>query len=151
MSIFKEAMSKINPDDIVASDNNLLPAGDYNLQCDNIEVRTNDYSGKQSISMTFKVLGPKHSGRILYNNIYPFTDNSKYNSQVLQKLGTFALRAGIAKDEINKMDLKDFVGLKAAAKVKIEKSEEYGDKNRISHYKKLIEDIKVDDTDDVPF
>jgi len=155
MGIFKEKMSKLTAADITEAQSNLIPEGDYNVQCDAMELRTNEYSGKQSLSMKFKILGPKQTGRVMFNNIYCFSDNEKHNKRQLQKLGTFAASAGIAKEEVNKMDLEDFIGLKAGARIKIQKSEGYDDKNEVSHYKKYIEDIKVSqnkaDTDDVPF
>lgn len=144
MSLFKEGMSQVTEESIKEAESNTVPAGDYNIQCEESEIRTNDRTGTKSVSMKFKILGPTCAGRVFFQNFYCFSENDQHNKRQFDRMGSFAKAAGIPGDGIASMDIDDFKGLKAACRLKIQKDQtgQYDDKNEISHFKKWIDEME---------
>ena len=139
--LFNNAMSSVDDEAFEAAGNNLIPAGDYNMQCERIEIRENERTGTKSISMMIKILGPSQTGRTMFHNFYCFGTNKEHNDRQLAMLVSLATSAGIEKQAAKKLKLNEYVGLKAAAKIKVRKDEGWDARNEISFFKKPIDEL----------
>lgn len=130
------------------SGNDVLPEGWYNVTSYSAEHKETK-SGGEAISVQFKVLDGPHKDRVVFHNF-----NIKNASPRAQEIGigqilTFCQEAGVqlVNKELN--DVEDLCGHAVRVKVKIQKSEEYGDQARITSFKAIPKNEVL--KEDVPF
>jgi len=110
-----------------------LPPGVYNLKITEASLKDTKSGTGQYLSMRLDVTGPTHQGRCLFDNLNIRNASAKAEEIARQKLGELMRAIGLA----SVSDTDQLVGRDVAAQVKTEKSEEYGDKSIISHYKAI--------------
>jgi len=121
-----------------------LPAGVYGAKMIVSKLtKTKDGKGKK-LEVTFEILGQKKDSK-LYDNW-----NVKNKSVKATQIGQARLKAMAIALEMNIEEVKDtseFHGKPVGLKLKIEKSEEYGDKNKIVAILPFSEDMLDDGSD----
>jgi|DEB0MinimDraft_6_1074348.scaffolds.fasta_scaffold02642_9 hypothetical protein len=141
-------MSFLNLSDVSVSDgggSDAIPAGKYLIKCLKAEVSQNKKGNGRYIKAEFRVEEGDYQGRKMWHYFNIEHTNDKVQRIGLQQVKSFLTHANYTTpDELKGAD--DMVGLKSMANVKVEKSEEYGDSNRITSFAK-----KDSGDDQVPF
>jgi hypothetical protein len=101
-----------------------VPAGWYQCAIERAELKDTK-SGGQMISVMYKILGPSHEGRTFFGNINIKNANPQAEEIGRQELGSIMRAANLP--ELTDTD--QLMGVNLDVKTKIEKSEQYGDKN----------------------
>lgn len=129
---------------VEASSFDTVPAGTYNVALEQAELVDTKSGTGQMIKATFTITGGDHKGRKLFHNFNVKNQNEKAQAIGLQQLKAMLTAAGwkdFKFDSVTKLE-----GTKAAAVVRIEKSEQYGEQNRIAAFKPAAADLATDDT-----
>ena len=110
-----------------------LPKGEYNVSCIEAEVKSTKDNTGSYISTVFRINEGSHEGRKLFQN---FTLTNKNDKAV--QIGRGQLKSFMAAAKAKSFNLSsitDLCGMQAIAKVDIEKSDQYGDRNKITSFK----------------
>jgi len=110
-----------------------LPPGPYNLKITEATLKDTNSGTGQYIAIRLDVTGPTNVGRVIFDNLNIRNPSSKAEEIARQKLGELMRAIGLAAVS----DTDQLVNRDVAAMVKTEKSDEYGDKSIISHYKAI--------------
>jgi len=110
-----------------------VPAGEYQVEIKKVEAKeTRDKNGMY-FNFRLDILGPSNAGRIIFAIV-----NVKNASEKAQQIGQ-----GQLKDIMRALNLQSvsntdqFVGGKLTVKIDIEKSEQYGNSNRVRAFKAI--------------
>lgn len=107
-----------------------LPPGWYDVTVTEVEGRSND-NGWNGLGLKLDVEGPTHQGRVVFGNITIRHSGSDKAQQIgREQLGSL-MRAGGLK---NVSDSDQLIGIRCRAKLKISKSEKYGEQNDVVAY-----------------
>lgn len=105
-------------------DSDTIPAGEYKLRIDGVGDIQQDKNQNEYITLELTVTEGEYANRKVFENYVPLSGKS-----LLKKI----LRAsGFAQPKLSSTE--DLIGLELTAIVKVEKSEKYGEQNRISAY-----------------
>jgi hypothetical protein len=121
-----------------------IPAGKYTLRCNEAEVKDTKAGTGRYIKCQFKT----EENRVVWHLFNIENPNPKAVEIGLGQLKRFLKGAGYHDPE-ELGSLNDLIGLKAECTVKIDKSEQYGDKNVISGFS--VKKKQSAEKDDVPF
>lgn len=123
----------VNVNDLPQETNSFdpLPAGDYGVTISGAEIASTKSGTGQYIKLKMTVTGPTHQGRIVFSNLNIKNDSQKAEEIGRQQLGSIMRAIGIPSIQ----DTDQLIGGNLVVKLKIVKSEEYGDKNEVSAYK----------------
>ena len=110
-----------------------LPAGWYNVTINDAEIRTTKAGNGQYIAVRYDVTGPTHEGRVVFGNINISNPNPKAEEIGHQQLGQLMRAIGLTQVS----DTDQLIGGSLQIKLKIRKSDEYGDSNDVSGFKSL--------------
>lgn len=109
----------------------VIPAGWYTATITSADLKdTKDRTGKY-IALRLDILGPTHQGRVVFSNINIRNASTKAEEIGRQQLRDLMLAIGLS----SVRDTDQLVGGNLEIKLKITKSEEYGDKNEVTAYK----------------
>ena len=110
-----------------------LPAGNYTAVIEKVEKRSSKKNDKNKyINVQYKVCDmEKRNGAVFFDivNIHNETDAAQELGR--KRLKTMFIAAGASDSEMNTLTPEWFVGKKVECVIGVEKSEEYGDKNRV--------------------
>ena len=124
---------------------NTIPEGFYNIIVESAEVKEGK-NGSEYIKVKFVVLDEEYSGHAIYHNFFVNSQTSVKAMQIgLAQIKSLMSNAGIPSDKLT--DVNTLVGLVVSAKVKIRTSDEYGDQNSISYFKKESKSPKAPSLD----
>jgi len=123
----------VNVNDLPQESNSFepLPAGDYGVTISGAEIAATKSGTGQYIKLKMTVTGPTHQGRIVFSNLNIKNDSQKAEEIGRQQLGAIMRAIGLPSIQ----DTDQLIGGSLIVKLKIVKSEEYGDKNEVSAYK----------------
>jgi hypothetical protein len=110
-----------------------LPAGWYNVAITSVELKSTKAGTGQFIAVRYDVTGPTHQGRVVFGNLNVFNPNAEAEKIGRQQLGELMAAIGIASLD----DTDDLIGKQLSIKLKIRKSEQYGDSNDVDGFKSL--------------
>ena len=111
----------------------VIPAGWYTATITSADLKdTKDRTGKY-IALRLDILGPTHQGCVVFSNINIRNASAKAEEIGRQQLGDVMRSIGLS----SVRDTDQLVGGNLEIKLKITKSEEYGDKNEVSAYRSL--------------
>lgn len=113
-----------------------IPDGEYVASVVSCKEKTSQ-NGNAMFEMAYKVEGGEHDGRQIFDNL---TFTPKAMGMVKSKL----IALGFPKDFAGEVSAEELIGLTCIIVVNTEKSEEYGDRNRIKRCKPLG-DANLDD------
>ena len=110
-----------------------VPAGDYQVEIKKVEAKETRNKDGMYFNFRLDILGPTNAGRIIFAIV-----NVKNASEKAQQIGQ-----GQLKDIMRALNLQSvsntdqFIGGKLTVKLAIEKSEQYGDSNRVMAFKPI--------------
>lgn len=124
-----------------SNDFDVLPAGEYEVQCLEAGVRpTKDGTGKY-INAQFSVVNHDRFNNRRIFNIFNVQNKSEKATQIgMSQLKSFFMASGILPATLETKKTYEEVaslmnGLKCLVKLKIESNSQYGDKNRVTSFK----------------
>lgn len=124
-----EQRAVIDFTDVEAGGFDPVPRGRYIVQVEEAEIR--DGNKAPYLNIQFNIIGPaEYEGRKLF-------DILSFSPKALFRLKRFYIAAGATKEQLAgqfEVDPDDLIDVVVGAAVKIEKSEEYGDRNRINTF-----------------
>lgn len=110
-----------------------LPPGWYEATITESSVNTTKAGTGQYIKIKYEITGPTHQGRTVYGNINISNPSAKAEEIGHQQLGELLRAANI--DVLSDTD--QLIGVNAQIKLKIRKSEEFGDSNEVQGFKAI--------------
>lgn len=110
-----------------------LPAGWYSVTVNDAEIRTTKAGNGQYIAVRYDVTGPTHEGRVVFGNINISNPNPKAEEIGHQQLGQLMRAIGLTQVS----DTDQLIGGSLEIKLKVTKSEQYGDGNDVSGFKAI--------------
>lgn len=120
-------------DELPAQDFDPIPEGKYTAEITGAEVKpTKDGTG-QYINLKFSVTGPTHAGRVVFSIVNIQNKNQQAEEIGLRQLKELRTACGIA----SLRDTDELLGKMVRIKVKIQKSEQYGDKNTVAGFESV--------------
>jgi hypothetical protein len=114
-------------DELPKSNFDPVPAGRYECLIHSASVE-NTKSGGQMLKYRLDIIGPTCEGRVVFGTVTLKNANPKAVEIGKQQLGDLIRAAGIAR----LTDSDQLVGCRVMARIGIEKSEEYGDRNKVN-------------------
>lgn len=108
-----------------------LPAGWYTANITEADVKTTKAGDGQYIKVRYDITGPSHEGRVVFGNFNIRNPNPKAEEIGRQQLGDVMRAIGLA--ELSDTD--QLIGGRCQIKLKIRRSEEYGDSNDVAAFK----------------
>ena len=110
-----------------------IPAGDYRAKIAEATVKqTKDGTGNY-INIRYDIIGPTHEGRVVFDMVTVKNKSQKAEEIGRQNIGSIMGALGLQ----SLKDTDQLVGGVCEIKVKIEKDEEYGDKNRVVRWRAI--------------
>lgn len=110
-----------------------LPAGWYNVSIKGAELKNTKDSTGAYIAVRYDVIGPTHSGRVVWGNINIRNKSEKAEAIGRQQLGELMRAIGLAK--VNDTD--QLIGGNLAIKLSIREDEKYGNSNEVKGFKAI--------------
>ena len=110
-----------------------LPAGWYNVAVTAAELKPTKAGTGQYIAVRYDVTGPTHQGRVVFGNLNVFNPNAEAEKIGRQQLGELMAATGINTLD----DTDDLIGKQLSIKLKIRKSDQYGDSNDVEGFKSI--------------
>ena len=108
-----------------------LPAGWYTANITDAEVKDTKAGTGQYIKCRYDITGPSHEGRVVFGNLNIRNPNPKAEEIGRQQLGDLMRAIGLA----SVTDTDQLIGGRCQIKLKVRKSEEYGDSNDVQAWK----------------
>ena len=128
MNNFEIDMSNINKDNILKYEP--IPAGVYELGAEEWELKYSKNNVKY-VSVKYRVLGPTHENWVIWEN---FAIGAKNSDFAIIRLKMWGLATGRDIQTLTPKSLDQLIHEPFKARVGIEKSREYGDKNKIRNF-----------------
>ena len=126
----------ININDLPDSDNSSMepvPAGVYQALIDGAELKTTKAGTGQYISLRLKIQGGQYNNRVFFDII-----NINNPNETAQNIGLATLKKIMSAMQLMTVQNTDqLIGGTLVVKVAIERSEQYGDKNKVKDYQSV--------------
>jgi hypothetical protein len=109
-----------------------MPEGLYELQAESFEQKISKNKNTY-ISVQYRVTGENYNNRVVWEN---FTVTGANPTVAISRIKAWYIATGRGPDELNltRESLAEMMGQGFLAKIGIEKSEQYGDKNKIDSF-----------------
>lgn len=126
---------EIRTADIPESERNFdpLPAGWYSVSIAGADLKATKAGNGQYIAVRYDVTGPTHQGRVVFGNLNIKNPNATAEQIGRQQLGELMRAIGLESVK----DTDQLIGGDLQVKLKVTKSEEYGDGNDVTGFKAL--------------
>ena len=111
----------------------VLPNGEYTVACTDAIVKTTKTGNGSYINAEFTIREGNHEGRKLFQNFTLTNPNETAVNIGRGQIKSFLIASGATSFTLKSVS--DLCGKTAIAKVAIEKSEEYGDRNKITSFR----------------
>lgn len=109
-----------------------LPAGWYTATIAGAEMKPTKSGTGSYIAVRYDITGPTHQGRVIFSKLNITNANPKAEEIGRQQLRQLMEAIGLAK----LADTDQIIGGNVKIKLKVEKDEQYGDKNQVSAFAK---------------
>lgn len=110
-----------------------LPAGEYQVRIADASIQNTKAGTGQYIKLRLDVIGPTHSGRVLFSNLNIRNPNPKAEEIGRQQLGALMRACGLP----SLTDTDQLVGGEVSVKVAVKEDEQYGSSNEVKAYKAI--------------
>ena len=110
----------------------VLPAGWYTATINAADVKQTKSGTGRYIAVRYDITGPTHQGRVVFSNLNIENANPEAEKLARQQLRALMESIGIAKLE----NTDQLIGSNVKVKLKIERNEQYGDKNQVAAFSK---------------
>jgi len=107
-----------------------LPAGWYTATINDVQVKQTKSGTGRYMAIRYDITGPTHQGRVVYSNINFENANPKAEEIGRQQLRSLMEAIGLAR----LTDSDQLIGGNVKIKLKVEKDEQYGDKNQVNGF-----------------
>ena len=109
-----------------------MPEGVYELQAESFEQKVSK-AGNTYISVQYRVTGENYNNRVVWEN---FTVTGANPTVAISRIKAWYIATGRGPDELNltRESMAEMMGQGFLARIGIEKSEQYGDKNKIDSF-----------------
>jgi hypothetical protein len=107
-----------------------LPAGWYTATINGAEIKQTKSGTGRYIAVRYDITGPTHQGRVIFSNLNIENANPKAEEIGRQQLRQLMEAIGLAK----LADTDQLIGGQVKIKLKVEASEQYGDKNQVAAF-----------------
>jgi hypothetical protein len=108
----------------------VLPAGWYTASIGNVEIKQTKSGTGRYFAIRYNITGPTHEGRVVFSNINFENANPKAEEIGRQQLRGLMEAIGLAR----LTDSDQLVGGHVKIKLKVEKDDQYGDKNQVTGF-----------------
>ncbi len=108
----------------------VLPAGWYTAMIGSVDIKQTKSGTGRYFAIRYNITGPTHEGRVVFSNINFENANPKAEEIGRQQLRGLMEAIGIAR--LNDSD--QLIGGHVKVKLKVEKDEQYGDKNQVTGF-----------------
>lgn len=108
-----------------------IPAGEYDAVIVNSEVKTTAKGDGRYIKLQLQILNGQFQNRVLFDNLNLWNPNQKAVEIARGTLSSICRAVGV----LTPRDTSELHGKPLRIKLKVEKSDEYGDQNRVAGYK----------------
>lgn len=119
-----------NVNELPTDDRTPIPAGTYEVTIEDADLRDTKRGTGKYIALSLRVEGPSHAGRMVFDNLNIRNQNPKAENIGLAQFGNLLRAIGLTSIQ----DTDQLIGHRVRANVKIERSEEWGDKNGVKSY-----------------
>lgn len=110
-----------------------VPAGEYQVEIKKVEAKETRNKDGMYFNFRLDILGPSNAGRIIFAIV-----NVINASKEAQRIGQGQLKDIMRALNIENLNNTDqFIGGKLTVKIEIEKSEQYGNSNRVKAFKPI--------------
>jgi hypothetical protein len=107
-----------------------LPPGWYTATINGAEIKQTKSGTGRYIAVRYDITGPTHQGRVIFSNLNIENANPKAEEIGRQQLRALMEAIGLAKLG----DTDQLIGANVKIKLKIERDEQYGDRNQVSAF-----------------
>ena len=114
-----------------------LPAGWYESNIDRAEIRKTKSGTGTMIAIAYRISGPTHNNRIIFSNINIANPNTTAQEIGLSQLRSVMIIGGL--DTLSETD--ELIGIAIRIKLKLTKSEQYGDGNDVSAFEPPTDNV----------
>lgn len=108
----------------------VLPAGWYTATINDVQVKQTKSGTGRYMAIRYDITGPTHQGRVVYSNVNFENANPKAEEIGRQQLRSLMEAVGLTR----LTDSDQLIGHSVKIKLKIEKDEQYGDKNQVNGF-----------------
>lgn len=109
-----------------------LPPGTYRAQVDDASLVTTKAGNGKMIKVTLKITGPTHAGRLAWDQMVVAHPNATASSIGQLRFASLCVACGF---EAKRPRLHELIGRPISVRLGIEKSEQYGDRNKVTEYR----------------
>ena len=124
-----------------------IPAGWYTAKISEAELKTTKAGNGQYINVRYDITGPEYQGRVVFGMLNITNPSQKAEDIGRAQLGELLRAIGLPRIG----DTDELIGHDVQIKTKIQKSEEYGDKNVVTNWKSAGGTGFAPSNDGVPF
>lgn len=110
-----------------------IPAGEYQVRISEADIKATKSGTGQYINMRLDVIGPTHSGRVVWAKLNIRNQNPKAEEIGRQQLGSVMRALGLS----GLQDTDQLVGGMMTVKVSIREDEQWGAQNDVKAYKAI--------------
>lgn len=136
-------LSDVKKSDAPTQERTLLPEGKYEVSVTGAQVKSTKAGTGQYISMELTVQDKDHKGRKVWHNFNIKNPSEKAVEIGKQQLVDFLVSAKSKIAETKLESVTQLLGLRCTAKIIIEESEQYGDKNRVHYFEQTPVESEV--------
>lgn len=131
-------------DDVVEENSyTVIPEGWYEAEITNADIRVSKSGLGQYINIQYKIIGPTHSGAVVFNKVHIKNANPKAEEIGRQQIGAICRSIGIKK---HITDTDELLGHRLRIKVVIKKQEDYEPINDVRGWKPIENVSKQNNT-----
>lgn len=105
-----------------------IPAGIYTAQVTACESHQNKNGTGSYLRVRWDITGPKHQGRVIFDNVNYVHQNIEAQTIGLKRLKSMLVAGNVP---FNFSSPSELVGISTSIEVKVKKSEQYGEQNEI--------------------
>lgn len=110
-----------------------LPAGWYDAAIAGAEIKNTKSGTGRYIAIRYDILGPTHQGRVVFGNLN--IENASAKAEEIGRQQLRALMEAIGLPRLNDTD--QLLGANVKIKLKIERDDQYGDRNNVAQFASL--------------
>lgn len=107
-----------------------VPKGTYRVKISSADVSKTKAGNGEMLKVRLDIVGPAHAGRVIFDDILIVHPSEAAQRIGRERLATLARATGLT----NPANTDPMIGKEVDAFIKIEKDEQYGDRNKVSFY-----------------
>jgi hypothetical protein len=114
-----------------STSNDPLPAGEYPVSIERVEVRATKAGNGSYLSIMYRVIGPNYTNACVFGNLNIVNQNAKAEEIGRQQLGSLMRSCGLVKLG----DTDELIGRECIIRVAVKEDAQYGPRNEVKSFK----------------